>query len=206
MKDTIEVYDTISKRIVEIEVDEEFAKEYKRMIWKEENSDRAFRKHQTVTSQLKGGEDDSFENFHEFIVDDEYGGSDNTAIRRSYLKRIKKCLSAFNKLNVKIRIAYTYYIYHNYSIAELAEVSHVSEKTMTKWILTAAYVIDGKYVKLDDWGFIEPKFMTNIYKRFPEAVGCPKCKDCVWADMKTGHRICFRDCDHYDHFQRRCSE
>ena len=112
----------------------------------------------------------------------------------------------FNKLNLKIRIAYTYYIYHNYSIAELAEVSRVSEKTMTKWILTAAYVIDGKYVKLDDWGFIEPKFMTNIYKRFPETVGCPKCKDCVWADMKTGHRICFRDCDHYDHFQRRCSE
>ena len=92
MNVTIEVYDTICKRIVEVEVDEEFAKEYKRMIWKEENSDRAFRKHQTVTSQLKGGEDDSFENFHEFIVGDEYDGSDNKAIIGTYLKRLKKVM------------------------------------------------------------------------------------------------------------------
>ena len=92
MNVTIEVYDTICKRIVEVEVDEEFAKEYKRMIWKEENSDRSFRKHQTVTSQLKGGEDDSFENFHEFIVGDEYDGSDNKAIIGTYLKRLKKAM------------------------------------------------------------------------------------------------------------------
>ena len=102
MNVTIEVYDTICKRIVEVEVDEAFAKEYKRMIWKEENSDRSFRKHQTVTSQLKGGEDDSFENFHEFIVDDEYGGSDNTAIRKSYLKRMKECLSALSEVEKKV--------------------------------------------------------------------------------------------------------
>ena len=98
----IEVYDTISKKIVEIEVDEEFAKEYKRMIWREENSDRAFRRHQTVTSELKGGEDDSFENFHEFIVGDEYDGSDNAAIRKTYLKRMKGCLSELSEVEKKV--------------------------------------------------------------------------------------------------------
>ena len=97
MNVTIEVYDTISQKIVEIEVDEEFAKEYKRMIWREENSDRAFRRHQTVTSELKGGEDDSFENFHEFIIGDEYDGSDKKAIIASYLKSLKKVMGELSE-------------------------------------------------------------------------------------------------------------
>ena len=71
----------------------------------------------------------------------------------------------YNKLNIRIRIAYTYYIYHNYSISELAKINRISEKTIVEWILTAAYIIDGKYIKLDDFGFIEPRFMTNIIKR-----------------------------------------
>ncbi|MCR5480914.1 MAG: hypothetical protein K6F27_13780 [Ruminococcus sp.] len=111
----------------------------------------------------------------------------------------------YNKLNIRIRIAYTYYIYHNYSISELAKINRISEKTIVEWILTAAYIIDGKYIKLDDFGFIEPRFMTNIIKRFPEVKNTPKCRDCVWADLKTGHRLCFRDCDHGSYYQRRRS-
>ena len=112
----------------------------------------------------------------------------------------------FNKLNARIAVAYTYYIYHDYSIGELACLNLVPTSTMIEWILTAAYVIDGKYVKFDDNGFVITGFRTNICKRFPKTDKVTKCRDCVWADMKTGHRICFRDCDHYDHFQRRCSE
>lgn len=102
MKEIIEVYDTICKRIIGIEVDEEFAKEYKRMIWREENNDKAFRKHQTVTSELKGGEHDSYENFHEFIVEYDYDGSDTAAIRESYLKRIKECLSELSDVEKRV--------------------------------------------------------------------------------------------------------
>ena len=126
MNVTIEVYDTICKRIVEVEVDEEFAKEYKRMIWKEENSDRAFRKHQTVTSQLKGGEDDSFENFHEFIVDDEYGGTDNSAELYSYKKKLRTVLK---ELSDSERELIELLFIHNKTLREIAEIygcSHIN--------------------------------------------------------------------------------
>lgn len=105
MKVKIEVYDTISKKMVETEVSEEFAAEYKRMIWAEENNDRSFRKHQTVTSALSGGDDDNFENFHEFTIYVEYDGSDNTAIRNAYLKKLKKhmgCLSDIEKTVINL--------------------------------------------------------------------------------------------------------
>ena len=112
----------------------------------------------------------------------------------------------FNKLNPRIAVAYTYYIYHGYSIGELACLNLVPTSMMIEWILTAAYVVDGKYVKFDDNGFVLPGFWTNIYKRFPNADKTVKCKDCVWADLKTGYRICFRNCDHGDCYQRRCSK
>ena len=97
MNITIEVYDTISKQMVEIEVDEEFAKEYKRKVWREQNNDRSFRKHQIVVSQLTGGEDNNYENFHEFIVGDAYGGTDNRALLGFYKKRLRNALKELSE-------------------------------------------------------------------------------------------------------------
>lgn len=111
----------------------------------------------------------------------------------------------FCKLNEVIRVAYTYYLYHNYSIDELAELNGAYRTEVIEWILTAAYVIDGKYIRLTNDGFLVSDFRYNVNKRFPLKNKVPKCKDCVWAELKTGHRICFRDCDHYNCFQRRKS-
>ena len=129
MNVTIEVYDTISKKIVEIEVDEEFAKEYKRMIWREENSDRAFRRHQTVTSELKGGEDDSFENFHEFIVGDEYDGSDNVAIRKAYIRRLKEIIKDLPDYDKQI---IDLLFYKGMSVTEVARMTGTSHQNVSE--------------------------------------------------------------------------
>ena len=117
-----------------------------------------------------------------------------------WTKRIWYC-----KLNLKIQVVYTYYIYHNYTVAELAQLNDVSEEMLVDWLLMAAYVVDGKYVRLDGEGFVEKMYMRNVYERFPKAEQCPKCKECVWADMRTNHRLCFRYCKHDSCFQRRCS-
>lgn len=125
----IEVYDTISKKMVETEVSEDFAAEYKRMIWAEENNDRSFRKHQTVTSALSGGDDDSFENFHEFYRCDEYDCEDNFAIRNTYINKMKKLLDDIPENDRKLIMLL---FYQNKTEREIAAMSNCSQVNVHK--------------------------------------------------------------------------
>lgn len=72
MKDKkLSVYDTLSKRYLEVEVSDEVYTYYKRTGWAIENNDRLFYEHEIQFSMLKGGKDGAFENFHEFISDED---------------------------------------------------------------------------------------------------------------------------------------
>lgn len=62
----IQIYDCLTKKVVEIEVTEEVATCYDRTRWNLEDNDQSFRAHQTCFSNLIGGEDDGYENFDEF--------------------------------------------------------------------------------------------------------------------------------------------
>ncbi len=63
----IKVYDTISKKFVEIEVTDEVGTYYNRTGWNIDDNNESFYKHEIQFSTLKGSFDNSFENFHEFI-------------------------------------------------------------------------------------------------------------------------------------------
>lgn len=69
-KNTVRVYDTIIKKYVEIEVSERVRICFNRTQWNIDDNDKSFYKHEIQFSMLIGGNDGSFENFHEFINED----------------------------------------------------------------------------------------------------------------------------------------
>lgn len=66
-KNTLCVYDTITKKYVEIEVNDEVYMNYRQTGWAIKNNDRSFFDHEIQFSMLKGSIDGAFENFHEFV-------------------------------------------------------------------------------------------------------------------------------------------
>ena len=67
-KNTVCVYDTISKSYVEVEVSCEVYTQYNRTKWAIENNNSSFYNHEIQFSALIGGKDGAFENFREFII------------------------------------------------------------------------------------------------------------------------------------------
>ena len=70
-KKMIRVYDTITKKYVDAEVNEDFLKEYNRSQWSIENNDISFFEHEIQFSMLIGGNNNKLEKFHEFMADKE---------------------------------------------------------------------------------------------------------------------------------------
>ncbi len=63
----IKVYNTVSKKFVEVEVTDEVGTYYNRTGWNIDDNNESFYKHEIQFSALKGLFDNSCENFHEFI-------------------------------------------------------------------------------------------------------------------------------------------
>ena len=70
-KKTVKVYDTFKGKVVDVKVSQEVYDEYMRTEWGIKNNNAAFYEHEIQFSMLIGGEDGAFENFHEFIVEDD---------------------------------------------------------------------------------------------------------------------------------------
>ena len=70
-KKTIKVRDTITGEMVDVEVSQEIYEVYMRTEWGIKNNDNSFYDHEIQFSQLIGGDEGAFENFKEFIVDDD---------------------------------------------------------------------------------------------------------------------------------------
>ena len=68
-KNTVHVYDTISKKVVEVEVNDEVRTHYNRTQWNINDNNESFYKHEIQFSSLIGGYNGAFENFHEFVTD-----------------------------------------------------------------------------------------------------------------------------------------
>lgn len=67
----VPVYNTATGKIIDVEVTEEIYNTYRRSGWQIENNDSRFYLHEIQFSGLIGGEDGNFENFHEFLSDDD---------------------------------------------------------------------------------------------------------------------------------------
>ncbi|MBO5575458.1 MAG: hypothetical protein IKH90_07810 [Ruminococcus sp.] len=85
---TLKVYDTISGKMVDVEVSDEVFTEYKRAVWREEKNDSRFYNNEIQFSMLVGGDDDAYENFHEFIDFDD--SIVETSINKKLVEKISE--------------------------------------------------------------------------------------------------------------------
>jgi RNA polymerase sigma factor (sigma-70 family) len=68
---TLSVYNTTTGRYENVPVNEEVYRTYKRTGWNIDDNNTRFYDHEIQFSQLIGGDDGAYENFHEFISDDD---------------------------------------------------------------------------------------------------------------------------------------
>jgi len=83
---TVKVYNTISNQFEDVAVTKEVYDTYRRTEWNIKDNNESFYEHEIQMSGLIGGEDDGYENFREF-VDEE-----NTPERNIVYAEIKKAL------------------------------------------------------------------------------------------------------------------
>ena len=93
-KNIVSVYDTITKRYVEIEVSEKIRTSYNRTQWNIDDNDKSFYKHEIQFSALKGNINGELENFQEFRTE-------NDDVERRVIQNIKfeKLYSCLNELS-----------------------------------------------------------------------------------------------------------
>ena len=70
-KNIVSVYDTITKRYVEIEVSEKIRTYYNRTQWNIDDNNKSFYKHEIQFSALKGNINGELENFQEFRTEND---------------------------------------------------------------------------------------------------------------------------------------
>lgn len=89
-KNTVRVYDTISKEYVDIKVSEEICRYYNRTQWNIDDNDESFYKHEIQFSALIGGNDGAFENFREFIIENSV---EKEVINKVLIEKLYECLN-----------------------------------------------------------------------------------------------------------------
>ena len=68
---TLKVYDTIARKLVDIEVPQDIYDEYKKLEWRIKKKNRTFYEHEVQFSMLIGNSNGSLEGFKEFVSDPE---------------------------------------------------------------------------------------------------------------------------------------
>lgn len=89
-KNAVRVYDTVTKKYVEVEVSEDICKGYNRSQWNIDDNDKSFYKHEIQFSALIGGDDGAFENFHEFVTDKDV--TERNAMLQAEYNELHRCL------------------------------------------------------------------------------------------------------------------
>lgn len=99
-KNTVRVYDTITKKYVEIEVSEMVRTYYNRTQWNIDDNDKSFYKHEIQFSALKGSIGDNLENFKEFRTDNDM--VEKYVIRQIENEELHNCLAKLSDDEQKI--------------------------------------------------------------------------------------------------------
>ena len=126
-KNTVRVYDTITKRYVEIEVSEKICTSYNRTQWNIDDNDKSFYKHEIQFSALKGNIDGELENFHEFCTGNDV--VEKSVIQNIEFGRLYKCL---DKLTDDERRLIAMIYFENKTEAECASLLHSTQQNMHK--------------------------------------------------------------------------
>lgn len=125
-KNTVRVYDTISKKIVEVEVCDEIYTNFQRTKWAIENNDSSFYDHEIQFSALIGGYENAFENFKEFRTD--YDVEEETD-RKIFIERLYNCLKLLSESERELIIML---YFENKTERECAKILCTSQQNIHK--------------------------------------------------------------------------
>lgn len=125
-KNTVRVYDTISKKIVEVEMSDEVRTHYNRTQWNIDDNDESFFKHEIQFSALIGGHKNALENFREFMTD--YDVEEETD-KKILVKRLYNCLKLLSESERDLIIML---YFENKTERECAEFYGVNQKNINK--------------------------------------------------------------------------
>lgn len=126
-KNIVSVYDTITKRYVEIEVSEKICTSYNRTQWNIDDNDKSFYKHEIHFSTLKGNIDGELENFHELHTEND--AVEKSVIQNIEFGRLYKCL---DKLTDDERRLVAMIYFENKTEAECASLLHTTQQNIHK--------------------------------------------------------------------------
>ena len=121
-KNIVSVYDTITKRYVEIEVSEKIRTYYNRTQWNIDDNNKSFYKHEIQFSALKGNINGELENFQEFRTE-------NDDVERRVIQNIKfeKLYSCLNELSEDERRLIFAIYFENKTENEVASFLHTTQ-------------------------------------------------------------------------------
>lgn len=125
-KNTVCVYDTISKKVVDVEVNDEVRTHYNRTQWNIDDNDESFFKHEIQFSALIGGHENAFENFREFILDYDI---EKETDRKIFTERLYICLKLLSESERDLIIML---FFENKTERECAEFYGVNQKNINK--------------------------------------------------------------------------
>ena len=126
-KNTVRVYDTITKKYVEVEVTENICTYYNRTQWNIDDNDKSFYKHEIQFSALNGNIDGELENFHELHTEND--AVEKSVIQNIEFGRLYKCL---DKLTDDERRLIAMIYFENKTEAECASLLHTTQQNIHK--------------------------------------------------------------------------
>ncbi len=125
-KNTVRVYDIISKKVVEVEVSDEVRTHYNRTQWNIDDNNESFYKHEIQFSALIGGHENAFENFKEFMTD--YNVETETD-RKMFIEKLYNNLELLSKAEREL-IVMLYF--ENKTESECASLMHTTQQNINK--------------------------------------------------------------------------
>ena len=125
-KNTVCVYDTISKKVVEVEVSDEIRTHYNRTQWNIDDNNESFYKHEIQFSALIGGYENAFENFKEFMTD--YDVEKETD-RKMFIEKLYNCLESLSGSERELIIML---YFENKTESDCAALLHTTQQNIHK--------------------------------------------------------------------------
>ena len=125
-KNTVRVYDTISKKVVEVEVSDEVRTHYNRTQWNIDDNNESFYKHEIQFSALIGGHENAFENFKEFIADYDVEKKTNS---KMFIERLYEILELLSESELEL---ITMLYFENKTERECAKILCTSQQNVQK--------------------------------------------------------------------------
>lgn len=134
MKDTyiVRAYNTITKKVESVEVSKEIYEVYTRTMWNIADNNKSFYGHEIQMTGLIGGDDNAFENFHEFI--DTENTPENIALKS---ERMKEGFKTLDVLSPETKKRFIEHYYYGISAKRIAEKTGTNESAINKTFVRA---------------------------------------------------------------------